>query len=97
MLVIDWPDGIRHRFPWSYLRAYCPSATEKALRESASKNPLQVLAKLPSSDLISVRAVGRYALSLVWSDGHSVGIYTWEYLDQLAHQDPCVITEKVDA
>jgi DUF971 family protein len=93
-LVVDWPGGVRHRFPWTYLRANCPSATEKASRESAAANPLQVLSKLPSSELVSVRSVGRYAISLTWSDGHSVGIYTWEYLQQLA-EDPAVIAEAI--
>ncbi|MBY0585979.1 DUF971 domain-containing protein [bacterium] len=94
MLIIDWPNGQRHRFPWTYLRANCPSATEKASREAAVQNPLQVLSKLPSSELISIRPVGRYAISLGWSDGHSVGIYTWEYLGQLAC-DPSVIEESL--
>ncbi len=93
-LVVDWPGGIRHHFPWTHLRANCPSATEKAARESAAANPLQVLSKLPSSELVSVRPVGRYAISLSWSDGHSVGIYTWEYLEQLA-EDPTVIAEAI--
>ena len=94
LLVVEWADGIRHLFPWTYLRAHCPSATEKAAREAAAQNPLQVLSKLPSSDLVSVRPVGRYAISLTWSDGHSVGIYTWEYLQLLA-QDPVVITQGI--
>lgn len=94
-LVIDWSTGERDRFPWSYLRSNCPSATEKAARESAAANPLQVLSKIPSSELVSVRAVGRYALAPTWSDGHSVGIYTWDYLRELAN-DPRVVRESIE-
>jgi DUF971 family protein len=36
-----------------------------------------------SAELQSVEAVGHYALQPVWSDGHSYGIYSWEYLRQL--------------
>jgi DUF971 family protein len=28
--------------------------------------------------------VGRYALQFVWSDGHSTGIYSFEYLRDVA-------------
>jgi DUF971 family protein len=31
----------------------------------------------------AIHYVGRYALQFVWSDGHSTGIYTFEYLRQL--------------
>jgi DUF971 family protein len=27
--------------------------------------------------------VGRYAMQIRWSDGHSTGIYSWEYLLKL--------------
>jgi DUF971 family protein len=33
-----------------------------------------------SINLDRVDAVGGYALQFAWSDGHSSGIYTWEYL-----------------
>ena len=88
-LIINWDDGIEHSFPWSFLRAHCPSATEQAERATAAKTPLQVLGHIPSSELVEVRPVGSYALSLVWSDGHAFGIYTWEYLRELA-TDPHV-------
>jgi DUF971 family protein len=32
----------------------------------------------------AIHYVGRYALQFVWSDGHSTGIYTWEYLREIA-------------
>lgn len=93
-LVVDWSDGVRRTFPWPLLRARCPSATERAARELADKNPLQVLAHVPSSDLAEVRAVGNYAINLVWADGHSAGIYTWEYLLQIS-DDPRVHSEGI--
>ena len=34
----------------------------------------------PPSKPASAHAVGRYALQFNWLDGHSGGIYSWEYL-----------------
>jgi DUF971 family protein len=31
----------------------------------------------------AIHYVGRYALQFMWSDGHSTGIYTFEYLREL--------------
>ncbi len=39
-----------------------------------------------SSELVSMEMVGNYAVQLVWKDGHSHGIYTWELLRQMC---PC--------
>jgi DUF971 family protein len=90
-LVLEWADGSVDRFPWSYLRANCPSAGERVAREEAAAhaNPLAILAKVPSSELQEIRLVGNYALSLTWADGHAAGIYTWETLRDLS-ADPCV-------
>jgi DUF971 family protein len=45
-----------------------------------------LMVKAPESDVTidKVDAVGGYALQFLWSDGHYTGIYTWEYLRQLA-------------
>jgi DUF971 family protein len=96
MLVIDWEDQIRQHFPWPFLRSKCPSATEKAARESAAANPLSVLSAVPSSNLVEVRAIGHYAIGLVWADGHAYGIYTWDYLRQIATAD-AVVKESIDS
>lgn len=37
-----------------------------------------------SAELKSIEAVGNYALQPVWSDGHSYGIFSWEYLRELS-------------
>jgi len=33
--------------------------------------------------IVELHPVGNYALQPVWDDGHSTGIYTWEYLRHL--------------
>lgn len=84
LLVILWRDGTRCSYPWTFLRARCPSAGERLARESP--DPLAILAKIPSHEVVDARLVGNYALSLTWGDGHNAGIYTWEYLRELSHE-----------
>jgi len=88
VLEIDWPDGRHCRYPWAFLRSRCPSAGERTARLEPA-NPLAVLSKVPSEEITDLRLVGSYALNLTWADGHSAGIYTWDYLASLA-DDPRV-------
>jgi DUF971 family protein len=36
----------------------------------------------------AIEYVGRYALQFNWSDGHSTGIYSYDYLRQLWEENP---------
>jgi ATP-binding protein involved in chromosome partitioning len=36
--------------------------------------------------LLNIAEVGTYALRFDWSDGHSTGIYTWEYLQEIGKE-----------
>ena len=38
------------------------------------------LTPVQAYELEQIEVVGNYALKLVWNDGHSSGIYTWDYL-----------------
>lgn len=84
-LVIEWSDGFTYRYPWTHLRANCPSAGETVSRQEAAShaNPLAILAKVPSAEVQELRLVGSYALTFTWADGHSAGIYTWDNLRRL--------------
>ena len=51
-------------------------------------NPLTVLpasANVRASEIVATDAelVGNYGLKIVFSDGHSTGIYSWDYLYEL--------------
>jgi DUF971 family protein len=39
--------------------------------------------------LIDIRAIGNYAIEFHWQDGHSTGIYTYEYLRTLCPCSEC--------
>jgi len=86
-LEIHWSDGHVSAYPYHYLRNRCPCATceEMGPPPEHASGPLPILGQKP---LRPERAelVGRYALQIYWSDGHSSGIYAFEHLRQLC---PC--------
>lgn len=90
-LTIDWADGTRSVLPVLLLRRMSPSAEAKVWRDEQANNPLAVLsdkAAAMSDDAMPLRIdnaelVGKYAIRLVFSDGHSSGLYTWDYLRTL--------------
>ena len=87
-LEIDWQDGHRSAWTFAWLRDACPCATcvderkneGRKIGQSKSK-PAELLPmyKAPAKPA-SAHGVGRYALQFNWQDGHSGGIYSWEYL-----------------
>lgn len=96
-LEIDWADG--HRSSWSFpwLRNACPCATcveERKLQGRRAGQPLAKPAELlpmyaPPVKPASAHAVGRYALQFNWLDGHTSGIYSWEYLRRQCQCGEC--------
>jgi hypothetical protein len=74
-LEIDWNDG--HR---------CATCIEERKLEGRKAGqpkpkPVELLPMYtPRTKPGSAHAVGRYAIQFNWLDGHSGGIYSWEYL-----------------
>jgi DUF971 family protein len=87
-LTVEWADGCRSFYSVAHLRRMSPSAEAKQLREQLQKNPLTVLpasAGRPRGPLTidDAELVGNYAIRFRFSDGHSTGIYTWQYLREI--------------
>jgi DUF971 family protein len=63
-----------------FLRVYSPSAEVKG------HGPGQEILQIHKENVTieSIEPVGQYAVKLVFSDGHNTGIYTWDYLYELA-------------
>ena len=87
-LAIEWEDGCRCFYPINLLRAECPCANCR--EERASPNLLRVIPEvlIPPGALSiqEAKEVGGYALSFRFSDGHSAGIYQFQFLRELCQK-----------
>jgi DUF971 family protein len=96
-LEIDWADGHKSAWSFAWLREACPCATCIDLRASENRKagqpkpkPAAVLPMFtPPARPKSAHAVGRYALQFNWQDGHSGGIYSWDYLRRSCQCTEC--------
>ena len=82
-LIVKWKDGSTSEIPWTRLRDACPCAECAALRAPGDADSLR-LQLAPNSRLLGVDYVGNYAIQPRWGDGHSTGLFTWNYLRELA-------------
>lgn len=84
-LAIAWSDGMETFFPLEKLRRACPCATCGGEPDvmGAVIRPTNTYT-LRSFDLAGYEFVGGYGLQPHWGDGHSTGIYSFEYLRRLS-------------
>ena len=80
-LKIRWDDGGESRFESRWLRARCPCA--ECVEEWSGKRVVGEEQVKPDVRPRGMEQVGNYAIRLDWSDGHSTGIYSWDYLLKL--------------
>ena len=80
-LRIRWDDGVTSEYVPLYLRLLCPCAG--CVDEMTGIRTLAPERLDQSVYPTAIHYVGRYALQLVWSDGHETGFYTFEYLREL--------------
>jgi DUF971 family protein len=93
-LTVTWGDGHTSVYPFGLLRAACPCASCRGGHENMGSEPDErVFSLVPlesdANRLTNVVAVGAYALSIVWEDGHDYGIYNWHYLRALCPCQEC--------
>ncbi|MFO7321704.1 MAG: DUF971 domain-containing protein [Chloroflexota bacterium] len=86
-LEIAWNDGQVCRYPLPELREACPCVECRGGHEYMGRehDPDSILSLKPrrSYAITGLEMVGNYALQPTWDDGHSTGIYAWEYLRRL--------------
>ena len=91
-LVIEWSDGATHRLPWRLLRQMCPCATCRVERNKpAAPEPKSLLTVLKPAEArplapVSIKPVGNYAYGIAFTDGHSSGIYSLDFLRELGER-----------
>jgi ATP-binding protein involved in chromosome partitioning len=79
--IITWDDGKSLKYPNRSLRSKCPCAL--CVDENTGKRLITLEQVDPEVSVAGMDTVGRYALHLTWSDGHSTGLYSYEYLRKL--------------
>lgn len=85
-LVISWSDGMSRTYSIRELRDRCPCATCREKHGPPKTKPgLPILTEAETRPLNieGMKPVGHYAYSIVFSDGHDSGIYTFELLREL--------------
>lgn len=87
-LALRWTDGKEVFLDSSTLRTNSPSAEQSGETDifgrssgGSSQN------NYPEVKINSFEKVGNYALRLTFSDGHSSGIYSWDYFLSLSPQE----------
>ncbi|MGB2815611.1 MAG: DUF971 domain-containing protein [Burkholderiaceae bacterium] len=79
VLELEYSDGSTFRLPFEFLRVYSPSAEVRG--HGPGQETLQVGKK--DVTITALQPVGYYAVQPVFSDGHTSGIYSWDYLHEL--------------
>lgn len=82
-LAIAFDDGYSQTIPFELLRVESPSAETRG--HSAADRPPPPSGK-KSVKVIGADPVGRYALRIRFDDGHDTGLYTWDWLRDLAEE-----------
>lgn len=82
VLAVSFDDGTSFELPFEYLRVCSPSAEVKG------HGPGQEVLQTGKEDVgvARIEPVGRYAVRLVFDDGHDTGLYTWRYLHELGRE-----------
>ena len=78
-LEVAFDDGASFRIPFELMRIYSPSA------EVQGHGPGQEVLQTGKRDvgIDALEPVGHYAVQPTFSDGHSTGIFSWDYLYRL--------------
>lgn len=83
-ITIRWADEHESVYPARALRGRCPCA--QCVSETTGKRLVQEEHVDPGVHIVAARIVGNYALHFDWSDGHTTGIYSFDYLRRIC---PC--------
>jgi DUF971 family protein len=98
---IAWADGHRSHYEFDFLRDACPCATCNDERRKKAEAAERMGAGMaaggsavlpmfkPKLKARGANPVGHYALQIDFSDGHSTGIYSFDYLREICPCDAC--------
>ena len=78
-LEIRFDTGDAFKLGAEYLRVNSPSAEVKG---HGAERPRAVTGKR-NVKITDMKAIGNYAVRLIFDDGHDTGLYSWDYLHEL--------------
>ena len=83
VLELEFDDGRHFRLSFEFLRVHSPSA------EVRGHGPGQEVLQVGKRDvgIERVAPVGNYAIQPFFTDGHTTGLYSWDYLHFLGTQE----------
>ena len=93
-LSILWDDGHQSIYLYEDLRKLCPCASCNQIRKSSQekapfKRTIPITINTPNIKPATIEPIGQYALRFYWSDRHSTGIYTFQFLRELCTCEEC--------
>jgi DUF971 family protein len=86
-ITIRWGDGHESVYPARYLRGRCPCA--QCVSETTGERVVFEEHIPPEVAITAAKVVGNYALHFEFDDGHSTGIYSFDYMRRICPCDDC--------
>jgi DUF971 family protein len=80
LLEIKFDNNTECMLSCEFLRVYSPSAEVRG--HGVGQEVLQIGKE--DVNISAIEPIGNYAVKLVFSDGHDTGLYSWDYLYELA-------------
>ena len=78
LLDVFFDNDIQHSFSAEFLRVNSPSA------EVQGHGNAVLVTNKKEVAISSIEQVGHYAVRIIFDDGHNTGLYSWDYLANLA-------------
>ncbi len=88
-LEIAFEDGEAFAIPFELLRVESPSAEVQGHHTSQK----QLIRGKENVLVTQAEPVGRYAVRLIFDDGHGSGIFSWDYLYELGENAEAMMAE----
>ena len=82
LLELDFEDGAAYTLSAEFLRVFSPSAEVRG--HGPGQETLQT--GKSSVGISAINPVGHYAVQITFDDGHDSGLYSWQYLRDLAEE-----------
>jgi DUF971 family protein len=92
-LHVTFDNGESYALTAEYLRVASPSAE---VRGHGAGSARLVIGK-ENVKIETLEPVGNYAIRIIFDDGHSTGLYSWDYLFDLGSQKTRIWAEYLDA